>query len=44
VYEEKMTGWPHDTSLQKSISDKENMEAVYTNLNLLKVRLSDNIM
>jgi len=28
VYEETLTGRPHDTSVQKATSDKENVDAV----------------
>jgi len=28
VYEETLTGWPHDTSVQKASSDNENVDAV----------------
>jgi len=28
VYEETLTGRPHDTSVQKAISDNENVDAV----------------
>jgi len=28
VYEETLTGWPHDTSVQKATSDNENVDAV----------------
>jgi len=28
VYEETLTGWPHDTSQQKATSDNENEYAV----------------
>jgi len=28
VYEETLTGRPHDTSVQKSTSDNENVDAV----------------
>jgi len=28
VYEETLTGWLHDTSVQKATSDKENVDAV----------------
>jgi len=27
VYEETLTGWPHDTSVQKATSDNENVDA-----------------
>jgi len=28
VCEETLTGWPHDTSVQKATSDNENVDAV----------------
>jgi len=28
VYEETLTSWPHNTSVQKAISDNENVDAV----------------
>jgi len=28
LYEEKLTGQPHDTSVQKATSDNENVDAV----------------
>jgi len=28
VYEETLTGWPLDTSVQKAINDNENVDAV----------------
>jgi len=28
VYEETLTGWPHDTPVQKATSDNENVDAV----------------
>jgi len=28
VYEEALTGWPHDTTVQKAASDNENVDAV----------------
>jgi len=33
VYEETLTGRPHDTSVQKATSDNENVDAVQRHAN-----------
>jgi len=35
VYEETLTGWPHDASVQKATSDNENADAVQRHDHLL---------
>jgi len=45
VYEETLTGLPHDTSVQKATSDNENVDAVYRHvLDAVKLMIKERVI